>query len=286
MKKFSEVTLKRKNERKPIGKIARVVSVCALSAILACESFVPPMASYAAEGETQDIATITISTEELEALVSGGDYLFSATDGVESSTVGASLISDGELVGAYESAKSPKITKARRKLFKKAFKGFVGSEVTPVAYLAKQIVAGTNHLYLCRIKAVVPDAQEYYCFVSIYEDLEGNVSINEMINTEAATGINELMGGWSQASNVKVTKSIKKAFKKAMNGLVGVDYKPVAVLSQQVVAGMNYCILCESKVVYPGAQTGYSLVYIYKGLDGSAELKDIVRLDEKKENDI
>ena len=93
------------------------------------------------------------------------------------------------------------------------------------------------------------------------------------------------MGGWFQASNVKVTKSIKKAFKKAMNGLVGVDYKPVAVLAQQVVAGMNYCILCESKVVYPGAQTGYSLVYIYMGLDGSAELKDIVRLNDKQEDD-
>ncbi|MCR5330841.1 MAG: hypothetical protein K6E62_06595 [Lachnospiraceae bacterium] len=119
--------------------------------------------------------------------------------------------------------------------------------------------------------------------MTVYEDPEGKVSIGEIVNTGTETGINELMGGWFRASSAKVTKSIKKAFKKALKGLVGVDYKPVAVLAEQVVAGMKYCILCESKVVYPGASAGYSLVYLYKGLDGSAEITDIISLKDKEE---
>ena len=248
--------MKRSTENRKHGlrRIAMTASAFVLSAVLSLETFASPILGFAAEKKEAEPVTI-------EAAASTGTGIS----------------------GGFESAQSPKITKARRKLFKKAFKNFVGSDIIPVAYLASQVVAGTNHLYLCRIKAVVPDAKEYYCFVTIYENLKGKAKINEIVNTETETGINELMGGWFASSNVKVTKSIKKAFKKAMKGLVGVDYKPVAVLSEQVVAGMNYCILCESKGVYPGAQTGYSLVYLYKGLDGSAEITDIVELKTTEE---
>ena len=185
---------------------------------------------------------------------------------------------EDDLVGGFTRAKSPKLTKARRKLFKKAFKNFVGSKVTPVAYLASQVVAGTNHLYLCRIKAVVPNAQEYYCFVTIYEDLDGNVTVSKISTTDAVTKINELPGGWFQSSSAKVSKGLRTALDDALMGLVGVGYTPVAVLSQQVVAGMNYCLLCESRIVYPGAPVNYSLVYLYVGLDGKSEITDIARI--------
>ena len=49
----------------------------------------------------------------------------------------------------------------------------------------------------------------------------------------------------------------------------------VALAAAQVVSGMNYCIVCETAAVYPGAESGYALVYIYAALDGSAELLDI-----------
>ena len=253
---------------------------CALSLSLVFESF-GSVSGYAADGE--EVTTVTISSEELEALATDGKYLISATDGVESAPVEAALTTEYENDGGFQSAKSPVITKKRRKLFKKALKGFVGSNITPVAYLGSQVVAGINHRYLCRIKAVVPGAQEYYCFVTVYEDPEGNASIENIVTTETETGINELMGGWFQASSAKVTKSIRKAFKKAMKGLVGVNYEPVAVLSQQVVAGMNYGILCRSQVVYPGAPSGYSLVYMFIGLDGSAKINDIKELKDTED---
>ncbi len=259
--------------------------VYALGAAMVASMLACPVAGHAEE--KPDFETVTITAEELEELSTGGKYLYSATDGIETGTVDAELISEQiELDGGFQKAKTPTLTKTRKKIFKKAFKKFVGSDVTPVAYLASQVVAGTNHLYLCRIKAVVPNAKEYFCIVSIYEDLSGKVSINEIVDTDVETNINDLPGGWFQSSSPKVSKSIKKAFNKALNNLVGVSYTPLAVLSEQVVAGTNYCILCESQVVYPGAPVNYSLVYLYKGLDGSAEITDIVNLTDKSSDDV
>ncbi len=257
----------------------RKTLICAVSALLIAGMAAGPVSAYAGDNKDAAIETVTVSTEDLKTLAADGAYLTSLTDGAGNDTIEATLVSaDDRLDGGYTAAKSPKLTKSRKKLFKKAFKGFVGSEVKPMAYLASQVVAGTNHLYLCTIKAVVPDAQEYYCFVTIYEDLEGNVSISGIENTEVATDINNLPGGIFAASKVKVSKSIKKAFKKAAKELLGVSYKPVAVLTEQIVAGTNYCILCESQVVYPGASKEYSIVHLYVGLDGSSEITDIVSL--------
>ena len=47
-------------------------------------------------------------------------------------------------------------------------------------------------------------------------------------------------------------------FDKAMEGWDGVNYVPVALAATQVVSGTNYCIVCESTAVYPGAAQGQS----------------------------
>ena len=221
--------------------------VCALGAVMIGSMLTAPVEGYAAATKAADFDAVTIS---------------------------APIENDG----GYMRAKSPKLTKTRKKLFKKALKGFTGSEIKPVAYLASQVVAGVNHKYLCRIREVTPGAKEYYAFVTVFEDLNGGASISKISRTDAETNINELSGGWFQSSSAKVSKSLKKAFNNALMGLVGVDYEPVAVLSQQVVAGMNYCLLCEAQVVYPDAPKYYTLVYLYVGLDGSSEISGIVRI--------
>ena len=48
---------------------------------------------------------------------------------------------------------------------------------TPVAYLGSQVVAGTNHAFLCQAVTVVPDAVPRWTVVFLYEDLQGNVSL-------------------------------------------------------------------------------------------------------------
>ena len=107
---------------------------------------------------------------------------------------------------------------------------------------------------------------------------------------EAAPQDVRLAGGWNATESPKIPKEVTKVFNKAMEGLLGVDYKPVAYLGYQIVAGKNHCLLCQARVVYPDAKPYYALVYLYEDLSGNAEIKNIVPLDlaefsSKKEQD-
>lgn len=73
-------------------------------------------------------------------------------------------------------------------------------------------------------------------------------------------------GSWTDF-NFNISHDARKAFDAAMHGLVGVGYKPLAVATQ-VVAGTNYCFLCEATPVYPGATSYAAKVYIYQPLHG------------------
>ena len=189
-----------------------------------------------------------------------------------------------EILGGWNRAESPVITDEIREMLEKAAQEKLGAKYTPAAYIGYQIVNGTNHAILCRIAPVVPDAKEHYAIVYIYEDLAGNVSITDVKDFEAETNLTEepVVGGWTQPETPEMTEEAQAAFDKAMEKLLGANYVPVALAESQVVAGMNYCILCESTVVYPGAETSYALVYIYEDLDGNAEITEIVSLTQEQ----
>ena len=82
------------------------------------------------------------------------------------------------------------------------------------------------------------------------------------------------LGGWiSNTENpTEIPQEVLDAFNKAIEGLVGCTYEPIALLASQVVAGMNYCLLCRLTVVYPDAQPTYALVYVYQNIEGACEL--------------
>jgi hypothetical protein len=88
-----------------------------------------------------------------------------------------------------------------------------------------------------------------------------------------------LMGGWTPAENPTVTEDVRALFDQAMEGLLGVDYVPVAYLGSQVVAGTNHAILCQATVVYPGAQPAWKIVFLYEDLTGHAEFLSIADFD-------
>ena len=60
---------------------------------------------------------------------------------------------------------------------------------------------------------------------------------------------------------------------------VGCVYKPIALLATQVVAGTNYCFLCETTVVAPDAQPSYALVYVFDGLSGEHEILRVQEIE-------
>ncbi len=180
----------------------------------------------------------------------------------------------GEIVGGWSKADSLAITDDFRKVFDKAFEKFVGAEYTPVAYLASQVVAGTNHCVLCKAKPVVPDAPSTYAIVTIYEDLEGNAEVTDIASCNVNADYANNDGGWAEAQAPAVTDDAKKVLEKATETLTGAEYTPVALLGTQVVAGVNYRLLCESRATVPDAESEYIIVTLYADLDGNAEITE------------
>ena len=90
-----------------------------------------------------------------------------------------------------------------------------------------------------------------------------------------------LLGAWS--ANVdhptEIPQDVLDAFQAATESTTDYVYKPIALLGSQVVAGMNYCLLCETTLAVPDAQPSYALVYFYDGVNGE---KEILKVDEIK----
>ena len=87
-----------------------------------------------------------------------------------------------------------------------------------------------------------------------------------------------LTGGWTvnrEDTAMEANPEAQAALDKALEGLVGASYEPVACLGKQVVAGTNYCLLCRITPVVPNAVPHFALVYVYQALDGSAELLQV-----------
>lgn len=83
------------------------------------------------------------------------------------------------------------------------------------------------------------------------------------------------LGGWTMPESTEMTEELQALFEKGMADLLGVTYAPVTLLGTQLVAGKNYCFLCQATVVYPDAQPYYALVYLYEDLDGQVSVLQI-----------
>ena len=85
----------------------------------------------------------------------------------------------------------------------------------------------------------------------------------------------ELEGGWAVTADTAVTEEAQAAFDAAMEGFVGSNVEPIALLGTQLVSGTNYCFLCRVTPVVPDATGHYALVYVYQPLSDKAELLSI-----------
>ncbi len=191
--------------------------------------------------------------------------------------------SGGEIVGGWTAAASPVITDDFGKVFEKAVAELDGVDYEPVAYLSSQIVAGMNHCVLCKATPVVPDAKTTYSIVDIYEDLEGNAEVTEIVSSEAdaqSAGA-DVTGGWMENASLEMTEDAEVALEKACDTLTGAEYTPVALLATQVVAGTNYRIICESRPSVPLPEAGYVIVTVYADLQGNAEITDTIEFRHK-----
>ncbi|MBO4297885.1 MAG: hypothetical protein J5998_03725, partial [Clostridia bacterium] len=151
-------------------------------------------------------------------------------------------MAEGMLVGGWSACESEALPlpEDAAAAFDKALEGFVGSNVTPVALLASQVVAGTNYCFLCSVTPVVPDAESHWALVYVYADLNGGAELMGFVDLEYGaadeeTGAEEagapaLMGGWTVYENepAALAEDAAKALNTALEKLVGADYAPVA----------------------------------------------------------
>lgn len=140
---------------------------------------------------------------------------------------------------------------------------------TPIEKLPEGFMAWSH------LQEVDPDAKTlpYYAIWNEADDA-GFVSIEVPENLELA-----ITGGWTPAADPAITDKVRELLNKGLEGLVGVNYVPVAYLGSQVVSGTNHAILCQATVVYPGANPYFVIVYLYEDLKGNVTLMNIADFD-------
>lgn len=182
-------------------------------------------------------------------------------------------------VGGWTIPADTKITDEEFAIFNKGIEGLVGVEYEPVAYLGSQLVAGTNHCFLCKATVVYPGTTPQYKLVYIYEKLDGTEEILNIADIELPgagdADSNPIPGGWSYADDPSVDEKTASVVDKATEKLLGAEYEPVAYIGSQVVAGMNHAVLCRITAISPDAEDGYALLYIYEDLNGGFEILEI-----------
>ena len=127
------------------------------------------------------------------------------------------------------------------------------------------------------LQEIDPDAKEipYYAIWSEADEAGFISDIFADLQQEYQT----LAGGWTVAENPAVTEEVQALVSKALEGLMGVNYVPVAYLGSQVVAGTNHAVLCQATVVYPDAQPYYVILYLYQDLQGNVSILNIANFD-------
>ena len=158
----------------------------------------------------------------------------------------------------------------------------------PVALLGKQVVSGTNYMFL------VQSNNEYYVYV-IYQNLENKLSITskKKFDLEKYTNVDkkmdnkDIVGGWSveikkeDISSMILEEKTQKIFEAAADKITDKKFYPLTVLATQQVSGTNYAVIAygTDKVENSNSTNGVYILTLYKDLKGTSEIVSISNID-------
>ena len=118
----------------------------------------------------------------------------------------------------------------------------LGATYNPLWLWGKQVVNGVNYFFIAEDIRTTKDKDKSIVGLII------NIPPGEgAIKGEGAKIVRVI-------DSEKLTETVELAFNEVIKELRGLSYKPVAYIGKQVVRGENHYILCEAKVIYPGAQ--------------------------------
>ncbi|MBQ7058272.1 MAG: hypothetical protein IJM83_03090 [Firmicutes bacterium] len=194
----------------------------------------------------------------------------------------------------YYSMPSYELDPAAFKPMEKASETLMGVDYEPLALLGRQIVAGTNYAYLCKATVVAPGAESYLAVVFVYEALDGQVEVLNIVPIDVAAGNEEgditvmafdpqgsnMLGSWSvdpvnmqaKEAGLRLTDEEKDTLTqledvfKSCEAAVNSEHVAMYCLANQLVSGTNYCYLVME------SETEFVLDYIYVDLQGNVEL--------------
>lgn len=179
----------------------------------------------------------------------------------------------GEIDGGWVTCTNPDVIDNIKGAIDKEFNNPAdGVTVETVALLASQVVAGTNYRALVRkTDTKKTTAQTTYAIVEINVDPDGNSSPyegNGLTGGIFDSGIeaapkDAAVGGWAQASDVKISDEIRTLAASILGSLQNWNYTPVAIVETQA-STMSYKVICEaeSKVSDPGDAPAYDIVQV------------------------
>lgn len=158
-----------------------------------------------------------------------------------------------------------------------ALQGYVGMDVTPVFYLGQQVVSGKNFGFLCQVKPLVRLPDTELKVIVVNQDAQGNCVIDRMYNAiqNRPDMENGAFGGWEYPKNLQpgnLPEKAATAFTAAKAELLGVDLTPLCYLGQQLVAGVNYGVLCLAKSVTNPPVESLKVVVVYENLEHTSEI--------------
>ncbi len=228
------------------------------------------------------IMTLTLSMAACGQNTDSGNSGSSAASESSSSTIDDTVTESEDpeevLVGGWTTIQEDSLPQEAEEALNKSLEGLTGAAYEPVRLLAEQVVAGTNYAILCRVTPVVPDAEYSWCIAYVYEDLEGNAELMR-VQELVPEADEDTTGGWTAATDAETVAEADAALGKALEGLEGASYESVAALGTQVVAGINYLMLCKVTAIVPDAEGSYCLVTVYEDPDGNAEITDVADLE-------
>lgn len=173
-------------------------------------------------------------------------------------------------------ADSPVITPELEELTDRATAGFLGTDCIPAAYIGTQ--GESRYGLLCVMAPTAPNRPSTLSVVCIDVDEADTAAVTELMDAdvEVKTTAEEETGGWVVPESPELTEAALWAFDAAVGGVTDVAYTPIALVSTQMVSGMNYCILCQYQVLEENGENGFTLVYVYADYEGESQITDTV----------
>ena len=119
-----------------------------------------------------------------------------------------------------------------------------GGSYLPVFYVGMQLVNGLNHKLIVERTKYISGGKAVKDFAVVTINIPAG-----SVGGKGATIVSE-----EDTTDFVLRDEVEKGFKKVLSEFTGVNHKPILELGTQVVKGMDYHFICESKAVYPDAE--------------------------------